>query len=360
MASIYSKRKILYMSWYEQLLSGERIRKRESLQLKDTRENRKLANAIKKRKENKILFSHTKVRRDITIDEAYKIFIETKKEKAKSTIEYYEYALRLLVQDYGKIKANYIGSDEINEIVKKFKDLSKESIVSYKKGMKIFFNYLIQEKYISENPVGKIEMIRNRKVEVMTDEELKAILYHFENRNKDHYNFIKCLVLSGFRISEAISLEWGDIKSDHIIVKNEKGRRKDYFPLTKEIREHLGSIEKKAEHVFIYKDRHSVKYLGNKIAKFTNKKYSFHSFRKKFGTEWSRRLMPAELKVIMRHNDVRTTMEYYVGIDAINIGEKMAVSKWGLNEQRKDEKCQIINIKTHKNSYKTKKRHSLD
>lgn len=145
------------------------------------------------------------------------------------TIQYYKNSLRQLLHKYGDFYVKNIGSTEIKEIEKQLSGMSKESIISYKKGMKIFFGYLITEKFISENPIGKIEMTHNRKVVVMTDEELEEILYYFENRNKDHYNLIKFLVLSGFRISEAISLKWDDIKKDHIIVGIKKEKEKIIF-----------------------------------------------------------------------------------------------------------------------------------
>ncbi len=344
MASIYSKRKVLYLGWYEELLTGKRVHRSISLKLKDTRENRKLANLIKKKKENILLFSNLKMQREITVSEAYPLFMETKKDKAANTIQYYKNSLRQLLHKYGDFHVRNIGRGEIKEIEKQLSGMSKESIISYKKGMKIFFSYLITEKFISENPIGKIEMIHNRKVVVMTDEELEEILYYFENRNNDHYNLIKFLVLSGFRISEAISLRWDDIKKDHIIVRNQKGKRKDYFPLTEAISKHLSIIKKEKETVFKYKQVSSTRNIGKHISKITEGKYSFHSFRKKFGTDWSRNLMPAELKEIMRHNDVRTTMEYYVGLNIIKIGEKMGEAKLKLKEKRNNKKCQIIQL----------------
>ena len=347
MASIYSKRKILYIGWVEELLSGEKVHRSRSLKLKDTRENRKVAKMLKLQKENSLAFSYNKVQQDITVTEAYQEFMETKSENAKATIEYYEYSLRLLVKDYGNVFVSRLGSKEIKKIVNQYKGLSKESIISYRRGMKIFFNFLIQKKYISENPVGKIEKTRNRNVEVMTDEELTEILKYFKNRNIDHYNLIKFLVLTGFRISEAISLYWVDIKNDYIIIKNKKGKRRDIFPITDEIREHVRNIPntQNREHVFHYSSVSSARHLGRKISKLTNGRYSFHSFRKKFGTECAKTLMPAELKEVMRHNDIRTTMEFYVGLNIIKIGEKLTEAKRKLVEQETVENCQIFNIK---------------
>lgn len=43
---------------------------------------------------------------------------------------------------------------------------------------------------------------------------------------------------------------------------------------------------------------------------------SAHDFRRAFGERWSKRLMPADLKELMRHAEIGTTMKYYVGANA--------------------------------------------
>ena len=43
---------------------------------------------------------------------------------------------------------------------------------------------------------------------------------------------------------------------------------------------------------------------------------SAHDLRRSFGFRWSRRIMPAELRELMRHADIATTMRFYVGQDA--------------------------------------------
>jgi integrase len=49
---------------------------------------------------------------------------------------------------------------------------------------------------------------------------------------------------------------------------------------------------------------------GNRVT--LNKYASTHDLRRSFGTRWSRRVMPAVLKDVMRHSDISTTMKYYV------------------------------------------------
>ena len=43
---------------------------------------------------------------------------------------------------------------------------------------------------------------------------------------------------------------------------------------------------------------------------------SAHDLRRAFGTRWAGKLMPADLKDLMRHSSIETTLRYYVGSDA--------------------------------------------
>jgi hypothetical protein len=51
---------------------------------------------------------------------------------------------------------------------------------------------------------------------------------------------------------------------------------------------------------------------------------SCHDCRRAFGFRWSRRIMPPELRELMRHADLSTTMGYYVGSNA----QSTAASLW--------------------------------
>ena len=69
------------------------------------------------------------------------------------------------------------------------------------------------------------------------------------------------------------------------------------------------------------------------------KKYaSAHDLRRSFAFRWSRRVMPPELRELMRHGDVATTMQYYVGQNA----ETTAGALWRAYEA---ESCPDGNIR---------------
>ncbi len=50
---------------------------------------------------------------------------------------------------------------------------------------------------------------------------------------------------------------------------------------------------------------------------------SAHDLRRAFGTRWASLLMPADLKQLMRHDDVSTTMRYYVTHQAKGLSERL-------------------------------------
>jgi integrase len=48
-----------------------------------------------------------------------------------------------------------------------------------------------------------------------------------------------------------------------------------------------------------------------------------HDLRRRFGTRWARRVMPATLQLMMRHKSIETTMKYYVGQDADDVADEL-------------------------------------
>lgn len=48
-----------------------------------------------------------------------------------------------------------------------------------------------------------------------------------------------------------------------------------------------------------------------------------HDLRRAFGTRWAKLLKPAELMQLMRHADIKTTMDFYVEIETDELSEKL-------------------------------------
>ena len=58
---------------------------------------------------------------------------------------------------------------------------------------------------------------------------------------------------------------------------------------------------------------------------------SAHDLRRAFGERWAARIMPAQLKELMRHESIETTLRYYVGANA----ERTADACWEAYKQAK-------------------------
>jgi integrase len=65
----------------------------------------------------------------------------------------------------------------------------------------------------------------------------------------------------------------------------------------------------------------------------TGKTASAYDLRRAFGQRWSARVMPAVLQQLMRHEDINTTLKFYVGSDAEATADVLwaAVKKVGTN-----------------------------
>ena len=66
------------------------------------------------------------------------------------------------------------------------------------------------------------------------------------------------------------------------------------------------------------------KKAGVIVDETTGKPASAHDYRRAFGTRWSKRVMPAVLRRLMRHKKIDTTLKYYVDQDA----EDIAADLW--------------------------------
>ena len=62
----------------------------------------------------------------------------------------------------------------------------------------------------------------------------------------------------------------------------------------------------------------------------TVKYASAHDFRRSFGTRWAPKVKPVTLQLLMRHEDINTTLSFYVGLDA----EAVADELWSVYEPR--------------------------
>ncbi len=216
------------------------------------------------------------------------------------------------------------------EDVEKFKYYMKEelgfrhnTIASYIKDLKTFWNWLLGENYVSEKIVER-EPLKENPIVTIPPNTFDEILKIFKKRNIKHYNFIMFLKLTGFRVSEAINLVWSDFDfaTRRIKLKNQKGKRDDLFPLYPEVEKLVKSFPREGEKVFDFKNKDSTKFW-NKEMKRLGYNYTLHSIRKTFATDLvNGKVSVFDAMKLLRHRNINTTMKYYTFVDLSRIGNE--------------------------------------
>ena len=171
--------------------------------------------------------------------------------------------------------------------------------------------------------------------------------------------FLKGLWWSGLRLSEAVNLTWDEwvdgirvsVSGGYVLLviacEDEKGGKERVYPVAPEFAEMLLAIPEEQRTGFVFelpqtggKRASSVSSISRKISEVgqlanvkvnqteksgetVTKFASSHDLRRAFGVRWSRRIFPAELMELMRHEDIGTTMKYYVGQQAELTAKKL-------------------------------------
>lgn len=338
MARIFKRGKILWLTYS---IHGKR--ERESLGLKDTRENRQLAKRIKLQREAEIINGiHPAVKkaRRKTLDECYQEFLKAKANRSERTIELYKYAYDKFSGFVGEeIELVKIDEDLLNEFEKHIefyktkkkstpKKTSKNTIEIIFRQLRIIFEFFKKKKYIAENPIPKKEKVL-KKINTIPTAELELILSGLKMKDHQQYRTIRLLLMTGLRASELIRLEWKDIdfKRNLLYITNTKGKREDSFPLYRALRNFLIDYwledERKGK-VVNYARRDSLRFFRRFLEENNFKHYSIHELRKTFLTALANSgISLFDLQKISRHKNIRTTERYYLAADYDRIGERV-------------------------------------
>ncbi len=250
---------------------------------------------------------------------------------------------------------------DVPEVLDKFElalrrsALSPNTVRTYLKHFRTAIMWAVEKGYLSDAPkkFRLPDTADEMKGRPLSETEFQAILAAVQgivgaDNVIDWTRYLTGLWLSGLRRQESLILSWdehapfavdmtGLFPRFRINGKAQKSRKSQYLPMTPDFAEWLLSV-------FPEKDRTGLvfnpcgvagarltgseagrymssigKAAGVEVKPGSGKFATCHDFRRSFGTRWSRRVMPAELKMLMRHADVETTMKYYVDIDSDHI-----------------------------------------
>lgn len=206
----------------------------------------------------------------MTLEQAISIFMsDNKVHWADSTYEYYARNLKFfvdfVVKNYNQdFLVNDITKSIINEyilylrgkgkmdnhILKDYMNvsgkLSANTIRTYFRAVKVFFQYLYQNKHILVNPVLNVKLPRanNKQIVPLTNAIVSEIdtLYDLQTSlGLRNYIIFHLMLDCGLRSMEVINLKVKDIMPDNnvILIRNSKGNKSRIVPLPDELKTYI-------------------------------------------------------------------------------------------------------------------------
>lgn len=190
---------------------------------------------------------------------------------------------------------------------------------------------------------------------------LEAVPEVFPNHVAEWTHYLNGLWLSGLRRSESLILSWdsdtpfsidqtGLYWKFRIRAKAPKSRKSQFCVIAPDFIEWLHESTPAAKRtglVFSAIGHKGVRLTGSeagrrvaeigKAAGFEtdpeNGKFATcHDLRRSFGNRWAAQLMPADLKTLMRHESIETTMKYYVRSQTDELSARLQSKSWARTE----------------------------
>lgn len=145
--------------------------------------------------------------------------------------------------------------------------------------------------------------------------------------------YLLCGWLAGLRRKEAMALQWCesddlpwvDLHRNRIVLPAPfaKSRKDQWVPIDTDLREALLSLPRTGKRVFhfmAHKSRNPLSLTGiseriAELAKQAGVKLSMHALRRGFGCHYAGKQPAQILQKLMRHANIKTTMDYYANVD---------------------------------------------
>ena len=241
-----------------------------------------------------------------------------------------------------------VSSDDIKEFLQKIsKDMNSSSQSRIISGLRSFFEFLIFEKYISQNPLRLIESpkISRKLPDTLSIEEIDLLISNLDlskEQGERNLAIIELLYGCGVRVSELIDLKKSDLFFNENFIKvTGKGNKQRLIPIgniTKQnVNNYLQNSRNKIkvvnafnDHVFLNRrgknlTRAMIFTIVKNLAKKANfsKSISPHTFRHSFATHLLEN--GADLRTIQQllgHESITTT-EIYMHLDNKYLSEAL-------------------------------------
>ena len=275
-----------------------------------------------------------------TSSKEFENFLKFERNLSKNTISGYLSDLKKLIDYLVKTKLNAKPGEITTEIIRGFIYSESKRIKSSTQGrlissLNLFFDYLILEKIINENPVEKIDYpkIGSKIPTTLTTAEIDLLIYNARlNKNNGLRNetIIEVLYSCGLRVSELIEIKVSDLYIDEQLLKVlGKGNKERFVPISKIAKKLiLNYIESTRNHNKVERGYEDTLFINNRGKKLTRvmiytilnnlakqvglkKKISPHVLRHSFATHLIENGADIiSIQKMMGHENIVTTEKY--------------------------------------------------
>jgi integrase len=192
-----------------------------------------------------------------------------------------------------------------------------------------------KQKLIPECPTFPSVRPPKRKPQPVAVESFERLMDKAHNATLK--TFLLCGWLAGLRLNEACALEWEetedapylDLDRERIVFPAGcvKAAEDQWVPLDRELRAAILTLPRRGRKVFHFEDHREDKRKGralksdsvgshiSKLARKAGVKLTMKSLRRGFGCYWASRVPAQVLQKLMRHSNIRITMDYYANVD---------------------------------------------
>lgn len=220
--------------------------------------------------------------------------------------------------------------------------------------LQMFYKYLYDNDFIGENPMTNLvkPKIPQKKVKVMSDEEVEKLLKVLKNRKYESVTYFRNLTIiwlfcsTGLRRNELVNIRLDDVNLENrsILVREGKGNKQRivYYNdtvqalLSEYIASHRKLMSKAENSDYLFVSQKSEKIEVSCINRMVNKLYDeagidgyvVHSLRKVFATKiYNETHDIIVTQNLLGHSSPQTTMRYV-----------------GINEEMKQKAAQLVNF----------------
>lgn len=298
--------------------------------LNDTPHGRKVAqDMLQQIHFETINYSQTTAIRAKNIFGAFEMFITDHcKGLEEKTIVQYKIAFHTITPKDYPITDERINGDILHFTKEYAKKVKQSTITNYLRHYSVFVNYCLRKEFIQRFPdklrsERKISKKFEKKKEVIVFEraEIDSLVEYFRTKDVEFSLLLRFLWHTGGRISETLKLEWSqiDMKQRRIRYANKINiGDDDYLPISSSVESILNELRgKNGNKVFRWsyttKSRLNRKLNAAMVVLGIDKQErGFHAIRRTFATNLiENNISLADVKDLMRHKDIKTTLEHY-------------------------------------------------